>query len=114
MIPSKAGGGPQAFLDYRDCGLTAATGGRVQAGIARTNGPCHADTGWQYHKLDIQFAYILAGRVVAKLEGLGEFRMAAGDAIVIPSGHNHDFTGFSEDFEVLEINVPAEFETVAM
>ncbi|HJP22312.1 MAG: cupin domain-containing protein [Alphaproteobacteria bacterium] len=106
--------GPRAFLEYRDFGLGAATQGGVQAQVVRTNGPCDASTGWHYHEFDVQFVYVLKGWVKTELEGLGKFHMDAGDAMVVPSRHKHDVTAFSEDFEVFEINVPAEFETVSL
>jgi quercetin dioxygenase-like cupin family protein len=110
----KRGTGPREFLHYRDFGLTQATGGMVQAQVVRTDGPCDASTGWHYHELDIQFVFLLNGWVKTEIEGLGEFRMETGDAMIIPSRHKHDVTGFSDDFEVFEINVPAEFETIAV
>ena len=108
------GEGPRNFLEYRSLGLEEATDRQVQAQIVRTNGACDASTGWHFHELDIQFVFVLGGWVVTELEGLGEFRMVAGDAILVPSRHKHDVTAFSEDFEVFELNVPADFETVAV
>jgi len=108
----RRGEGPRSFLEYRNFGLEEATGGQVQAQVVRTNGACDSSTGWHYHELDIQFVFVLGGWVKTELEGLGEFHMVRGDAIMVPSRHKHDVTAFSEDFEVFEINVPAEFETV--
>ncbi|MDH3232126.1 MAG: cupin domain-containing protein [Alphaproteobacteria bacterium] len=109
-----AGDGPRAFLEYRDLGVSEATHGRVQAQVVRTNGPCDESTGWHYHMLDLQFVYVLNGWVRTELEGYGTFLMERGDAMSVPARHKHDVTGFSADFEVLELNMPAEFETVAV
>lgn len=109
----KRGDGPRAFLEYRELGVTEATGRRVQAQIVRTNGSCDSSTGWHYHTLDFQFVYVLNGWTRTELEGIGEFELRAGDSILVPPRLRHDVTGFSEDFEVLEINVPADFDTVS-
>jgi quercetin dioxygenase-like cupin family protein len=108
------GEGPRNFLEYRDFGFGAATNGHVQAQVVRTNGPCDASTGWHYHELDVQFVFVLGGWVETELEGLGKFHMDPGDAMVVPSRHKHDVTAFSEDFVVLELNVPAVFETISL
>ncbi|HEY7609426.1 MAG TPA: cupin domain-containing protein [Alphaproteobacteria bacterium] len=107
------GVGPRAFLEYRDLGLTAATGRRVQAQVVRTNGPCDHSTGWHYHTLDFQFVYVLDGWATTDIEGHGSFKIERGDAMTVPARRRHDVTGFSGDFTVLEINVPADFDTIA-
>jgi quercetin dioxygenase-like cupin family protein len=109
----RRGEGPRAFLEYRELGVADATGRRVQAQVVRTNGACDSSTGWHYHTLDFQFVYVLNGWTRTELEGIGEFELRAGDSIIVPPHLRHDVTGFSEDFEVLEINVPADFDTIS-
>jgi quercetin dioxygenase-like cupin family protein len=104
--------GPRAFLEYRDLGVVDATDRRIQVQVVRTNGPCEESTGWHYHDLEFQFVYVLNGWVRTVLEGYGEFLMEPGDAMTVPPRLKHDVTGFSDEFEVLEINVPADFDTV--
>jgi quercetin dioxygenase-like cupin family protein len=105
--------GPRAFLEYRDLGITAATGRRAQAQVVRTNGPCDHSTGWHFHTLDFQFVFVLDGWATTEVEGHGTHTMRRGDAMTVPSRQRHDVTAFSGDFTVLEINVPADFDTVA-
>jgi quercetin dioxygenase-like cupin family protein len=107
------GSGPRAFLEYRDLGVTEASGRRAQAQVVRTNGPFDGSTGWHYHELDFQFVYVLEGWVTTELEGLGMYRLERGDAMNVPARRRHDVTAFSSDFTVLEINFPADFETIA-
>jgi quercetin dioxygenase-like cupin family protein len=107
------GSGPRAFLEYRDLGVIAATDRRVQAQVVRTRGPCDQSTGWHHHTLDFQFVYVLDGWVRTALEGLGEFTLRAGDAMSVPGRLRHDVTAFSPDFTVLELNAPADFDTIA-
>jgi quercetin dioxygenase-like cupin family protein len=110
----KAGSGLRSFLEYRNFGLAEATNSVVAAQIVRSNGPLKEPTGWHYHVLDIQFVYLLQGSVTAQIDGIGDFQMLAGDAMVVPSGMKHNVCNFSDDFEILEINSPAEFETIQM
>ena len=107
------GAGPRSFLEYRDLGVSDATGRRAQAQVVRTNGAFDGSTGWHYHELDFQFVYVLDGWVVTELDGLGKFTLERGDAMSVPSRLRHDVTAFSADFTVLEINFPADFATVA-
>ncbi|MCW5770170.1 MAG: cupin domain-containing protein [Rhodospirillaceae bacterium] len=109
----KRGTGPRAFLEYRELGVTEATGRRVQAQIVRTNGPCDHSTGWHYHTLDFQFVYVLEGWARTDIDGHGSITLHKGDAMNVPARLRHDVTGFSGDFTVLEINAPADFDTVA-
>ncbi|MBL8665507.1 MAG: hypothetical protein JNM29_21920, partial [Candidatus Odyssella sp.] len=48
-----------------------------------------------------------------EVEGQGEFTIHAGDAMTLPHRLKHDVTGFSADFTVLELNIPADYETIA-
>ena len=105
------GGGPRDFLAYRDFGVAAATANRVGLQALRANGAADAGTGWHYHTLDAQIVYLLSGGCRAELDVYGAFELRAGDALSIPAGHRHSFSGFSEDFEMLGLNVPAKFET---
>ena len=106
------GNGPRSFLEYRDLGLVEATNRRVQAQVVRTRGPCEHSTGWHLHTLDFQFVYVLAGWAATELEGYGAFTLRAGDAMSVPARLRHDVTAFSADFTVLELNAPADFETI--
>jgi quercetin dioxygenase-like cupin family protein len=109
----KAGDGPRAFLAYRDIGVTEATGRRVNINIVRMNEARDASTGWHYHTLSCQFIYVLKGWTKVVVEGEGEFTLRAGDAMTIPHGVRHDVPGFSDDFTVLELNMPADYDTIA-
>lgn len=105
------GAGPRDFLAYRDFGVAAATANRVGLHALRANGTADAGACWHYHTLDAQIVYLLSGGCRAELEDYGAFELRAGDALSIPSGHRHSLSGFSEDFEMLELIVPAKFET---
>jgi quercetin dioxygenase-like cupin family protein len=109
----KVGDGPRRFLAYRDAAVTAATGRRVNINVVRNSQAGDSSTGWHYHSLSCQFIYVLKGWSRVEVEGQGEFTVRSGDAMTIPRGLKHDVTGFSEDFTVLELNSPADYDTIA-
>ena len=109
----KVGDGPRRFLAYRDAAATAATGRRVNVNVVRNSKAGDSSTGWHYHSLACQFIFVLKGWSRVEVEGEGEFTVRAGDSMTIPGGLKHDVTGFSEDFTVLELNIPADYDTIA-
>ncbi len=109
----KIGDGPRRFLAYRDAAVTAATGRRVNINVVRNSKAGDSSTGWHYHGLACQFVYVLKGWSRVEVEGEGEFTVRAGDAMTIPHGLKHDVSGFSADFTVLELNIPADYDTIA-
>lgn len=109
----KVGDGPRQFLAYRDAAATAATGRRVNINVVRNSKAGDTSTGWHYHTLACQFVYVLEGWSRVEVEDEGEFTVHAGDAMTLPYRRKHDVTGFSADFTVLELNIPADYETIA-
>ena len=104
--------GLRAFFEYRDLGIKTATGGRVGAHVIRAKaGAGHGGTGWHRHGLELQLVYILKGWVRFDYEGVGEVLLEAGACVHQPSGIRHVEIGHSDDVEILEITLPAEFGT---
>lgn len=104
--------GLRAFFEYRDLGIKAATGGRAGAHVIRAKpGAGHGGTGWHRHNLDLQLVYILKGWVRFDYEGVGEVLLEAGACVHQPPGIRHVEVAHSDDVEILEITLPAEFET---
>ena len=108
------GEGPSAFLEYRELGVTVATYGQVAAQVVRANSLCDQSTGWDCPDLDAHFIYVMNGWLKMSIAGFDEFCMEPGDAMLVPPDHAHRVIGFAADFEVLEINLPAKFETVSV
>ncbi len=107
--------GLRAFFEYRDLGIEAATGGRVGAQVIRAKpGAGHGGTGWHRHGLDVQLVYILKGWVRFDYVGVGEVLLEAGACVHQPPGIRHVEIAHSEDVEILEITLPAEFATEAV
>ena len=72
----------------------------------------HAGFGWHKHNLDFQIYYVLRGWVKFDYEGVGEVTAEAGSCVHQPPGIRHAEVAHSDDLELLEITLPAEFETV--
>jgi uncharacterized cupin superfamily protein len=97
--------------EYRDLGLAAATGGRFSLKHIRAIAGFET-TGWHWHDMQAHFIYVLRGWITFRFEGVeGEVTLKAGDALSQPAGVPHNVIARSEDFEVLELNVPAEYGT---
>ena len=105
--------GLRVYREYRDLGISAATEGRIHAQIVRTTKPCPpGGSGLHYHDLEFQMVFVLKGRSTVRFEGQGELSFEAGDSWIQPPRIRHDVLYFSDDYEVLEITMPAEYETV--
>jgi quercetin dioxygenase-like cupin family protein len=57
------------------------------------------------------FTFVMEGAMTLHGEGQGAHELTAGDAYVIPPHLKTSHTDCSEDLELLEVSLPAEFET---
>ncbi len=108
--------GLRAYAKYRDLGLSEATHGMVQAHVIRLLPPFRAEevSKRHYHDVDFQMVYVLKGWIKTELEGQGAIVMRAGSCWIQPPRIEHTVLGYSDDCEVLEIVLPAEFKTVEL
>lgn len=108
--------GLRSYAQYRDLGMAKATGGMVQAHVIRMIPPCLPEVVSQrhYHDVDLQLIYVLKGWFVSEFEGKGAVRMKQGSCWVQPPRIRHTVLDYSDDCELLEIVLPAEFKTVAL
>ena len=103
--------GLRAFFEYRDLGIARATEGRVVAHVIRAV-PGEPFVGEAHrHLTRFQMVYVLKGWVKTELEGEGEVTMRQGSAWTQPPRIRHRINDYSEDAELLEIILPADFET---
>ena len=105
--------GLRTFFEYRDLGIKTATHGDYLAHIIKANGRANPDQvqEWHIHHCDFQFVLVLNGWAEFEYEGEGIHRIEKGDVInQFPRIRHREIT-CSEDFEVLEIVSPANFET---
>ena len=107
--------GLRAYALYRDLGIAMATGGLCQAHVIRLLGPCTDEVRKRhFHETELQLIYVLKGWMKNEFEGHGEQMMSAGSCWLQPSGIEHTVLDYSDDCEVLEIIVPADFRTVEL
>jgi len=103
--------GLRSYFQYRDLGIVKATGGKVLAHVIRATEHSSGPGGYHTHDVEFQMNYVLSGWTRVEFENVGEVRFEAGDSWVQPPNIKHEVLEFSEDFETLEIVMPAEFET---
>jgi len=105
--------GLREIFEYRDLDVKAATNGDYVAHVIRHNGKKAADAvqQWHIHECDFQMVYVLNGWATFEYEGEGQRTIRKGDAILQKPMIKHREIACSEDFEVLEIVSPANFET---
>jgi quercetin dioxygenase-like cupin family protein len=106
--------GLREFFAYRDLGVASATKGRVGAHVIRARGASDAAGGRHHHTLAFQLVYVTRGWVDFEYDGVGRVRLEAGSSVVQPPGIRHAELAHSDDLEMLEITIPAEFPTTAV
>jgi uncharacterized RmlC-like cupin family protein len=107
--------GLRPYARYRDLGMAAASGGLCQAHVIRLIGPCTDEVRKRhYHDTELQLIYVLKGWMKNEFEGHGEQLMEAGSCWLQPPKIRHTVLDYSDDCEVLEIIVPADFKTVEL
>ena len=68
-------------------------------------------TGLYQHDCEFQFVCVLSGWARFQREDQGEVTIRAGSCVNQPPGIRHNLIEYSDDFEVLELVVPADFGT---
>lgn len=108
--------GLRRYAKYRDLGMAKATSGKVQAHVIRFVPPCRPEevSKLHYHDVEFQMIYVLKGWIKTELEGQGAHVMRPGSAWIQPPRIKHKVLDYSDDAEVLEIILPADFETVEL
>lgn len=118
--------GLRDFFEYRDLGVTSATQRMAKAHIIRVKkGGDPSDlhtTGLHTHELSFQMIYILRGwiKFIYKIENKDgsytdtEHKFGPGDCCLQPPSIVHNELKCSDDLELLEITLPADYETRAV
>ena len=105
--------GLRAYAQYRDLGIADASHGLARAHVIRLMGPCNPDevSKLHYHDVEFQMVYVLKGWVKTYMEGVGETTFQVGSAWTQPPKIKHLIMDYSDDVELLEVILPADFET---
>jgi hypothetical protein len=113
---SKFEEGLRVYAHYRDLGIAKASGGLAVAHVIRLIPPCDPKevSKRHYHDVDFQMIYVLKGWMKGEYEGAGVVTMHAGSCWLQPPKIKHTVLDYSDDCELLEIILPAEFDTVEL
>ena len=104
--------GPRADVEYRDLGWASASRGAVGAKHIRAIAPFSAATGWHWHDMTAHFVHVLRGWIAFRFAGApDDVVVRAGSSLSQPAGVAHNVVGRSDDLELIEINVPADYGT---
>ena len=108
--------GLRAYAKYRDLGVALATGGMAQAHVIRLVPPFRPDepSTPHYHDVEFQMIYVLKGWYKTEFAGEGVHTFEAGSCWIQPPRIKHSVLGYSDDCELLEIVLPADFRTVTL
>jgi len=108
--------GLRAYAQYRDLGIAAASHGLAQAHVIRLIGPCNPTevSKLHFHDVEFQMIYVLKGWVKTYMEGQGETLMRQGSCWTQPPRIKHLILDYSDECELLEVILPAEFRTVEL
>ena len=93
---------------YRDLGLVKASRGLICARHVRRVGHGAIGYGWHCHDADFQFNFALRGSTVVETAHGARHHVRPGDSVAQPGLYRVREFDFSEDFECIQITVPAE------
>jgi quercetin dioxygenase-like cupin family protein len=97
-------------FECRDTGIATATGGVASARVAR---PCGTPSSRPYkHDAELLFLFVLEGRLTLHFEDRDPRPLAAADAFVLPAAKTCAFSDCSPELQLLEVALPARFETI--
>jgi len=108
--------GLRAYAKYRDLGIADASHGLARAHVIRLIGPCDPAevSKLHFHDVEFQMVYVLKGWVKTYMEGVGETMFNVGSAWTQPPKIRHLIMDYSDDVELLEVILPADFKTVEL
>ncbi len=108
--------GLRRYAQYRDLGIAGATGGMVRAHVIKMIPPCDpAEVSKRhFHDVEFQMIYVLRGWIKGEYEGAGVVTMREGSCWLQPPKIKHSVLDYSDDCELLEIIMPADFATVEL
>jgi quercetin dioxygenase-like cupin family protein len=102
-------------FESRDTGVAAASGGQASVRVVRPARAADSTTivlsVTAQHTAGILFGFILEGRMTLRTSDQGHHALQAEDAFVIPPGLSTTFADCSTDFQLLEVALPADFQT---
>lgn len=116
LNPNAFEGGLRSYAKYRDLNIASATNGLARAHVIKMLPPCDpAEVSKRhYHDVEFQMVYVLKGWIKGEYEGAGIVTMREGSCWLQPPRIKHSVLDYFDDCELLEIIMPADFETVEL
>lgn len=112
LDPRDFAAGLRSYARYRDLGISQATAGAAVAHVIKFVPPCTDEVRqWHTHDVEFQMIYVLRGWITTEMEGRKPEKMLVGSVWIQPPKIKHRVIDYSEDCEVLEIVMPADFRT---
>jgi quercetin dioxygenase-like cupin family protein len=96
-------------FEARDIGIASATDGLAGVRVAHPVG--QPQPKFVSHDADLLFMFLLNGSAELNCDQMASELLTAGDSFIIPGALKHSFSECSKDMEVLEVALPAEFNT---
>lgn len=108
--------GLRRYAQYRDLAIAGATNGMVRAHVIKMVPHCDpAEVSKRhFHDVEFQMVYVLKGWIKGEYEGAGVVTMREGSCWLQPPKIKHSVLDYSDDCELLEIIMPADFPTVEL
>lgn len=97
-------------FEARETGIGTATRGLAGVRVARRKPGAAIPRA--RHDADILFGFVREGAARLALEDGGDEPISAGDGFVLPPGPGVAISAPTDDLEILEVTIPAEFETI--
>ena len=115
LNPDAFEGGLRSYAKYRDLGIAAATKGLARAHVIKMIPPCDPAvvSKRHFHDVEFQMIYVLKGWIKGEYDG-AEVTMVEGSCWLQPPKIKHTVLDYSHDCELLEIILPADFDTVEL
>ncbi len=98
-------------FECRDTGIAAATGGIATVRVARPRGTSAKRR--HRHDAEFLFTFVLSGSLTLDVDGRNARAVEAATSFVLPPFDSYAFLDCSSDLELLEVALPAAFETVS-
>ncbi|HWX82319.1 MAG TPA: cupin domain-containing protein [Xanthobacteraceae bacterium] len=115
LNPDAFEGGLRSYAKYRDLGIAGATKGLARAHVIKMIPPCDPAvvSKRHFHDVEFQMIYVLKGWIKGEYDG-AEVTMVEGSCWLQPPKIKHTVLDYSHDCELLEIILPADFDTVEL
>ncbi|MBK5254674.1 MAG: cupin [Vicinamibacteria bacterium] len=97
-------------FEARETGISVASAGAASVRVARPAG--QGSPIWTSHNANILFGFIWSGSLTLHAQGHAAQKLSAGDSFVIPLGMKTALMDSAPDLQLLEVSLPAAFETV--